>query len=405
MTLPAEPFLRRYEGLRARLPGPAAAREDAARALRAQAGERAEAWKYTDLRPLAALNFHEALTAAGDDLAPIPLPHLGALGDCARLVFFNGRLRSDLSIMPGQVQASHFAGHTGPAATGPIATLNALLAEDGATLRVEPGVDAGVLLLISIGRDLAGRIVAFHPRHDITLGENAALTLVEIATGQGAYLHNPVARIELSRGARLTHVRLQQESPDAYYLGEVRARIAEAASYDSFTLTTGAALSRAEIHAELAGPQGHAALNAAQLLGGTQHADFTTVVSHAAPHCASRQTVKNVLAGKSRGVFQGKIEVARAAQKTDGYQMNQALLLSPDAEIDSKPQLEIYADDVKCSHGATVGELDGDQLFYLTSRGIPAAEARQMLVHAFLADALDLITHDGARALLEASLP
>ena len=126
--------------------------------------------------------------------------------------------------------------------------------------------------------------------------------------------------------------------------------------------------------------------------------DFTTVVRHDAPHGTSRQTVKNVLAGRSRGVFQGRIEVARAAQKTDGYQMNQALLLSPDAEIDTKPELEIFADDVKCSHGATVGELDAEQLFYLRSRGIPEAEARAILVRAFLAEALDAVTHDdGAR--------
>jgi len=114
--------------------------------------------------------------------------------------------------------------------------------------------------------------------------------------------------------------------------------------------------------------------------------------------------VKNVLDGHARGVFQGKIEVARQAQKTDGYQMNQALLLSPDAEIDCKPQLEIFADDVKCSHGATVGELDSDQLFYLVSRGIPAAEARAMLVRAFLDDALNAVTHAGARVVLEDAL-
>ncbi len=134
---------------------------------------------------------------------------------------------------------------------------------------------------------------------------------------------------------------------------------------------------------------------------GTQHADFTTVVRHDAPSCISRQTVKNVLAGRSQGVFQGRIEVARAAQKTDGYQMNQALLLSPDAEIDTKPELEIFADDVKCSHGATVGELDAEQLFYLRSRGIPDAEARSMLVRAFLAEAMDLVAHETVRAVLE----
>jgi Fe-S cluster assembly protein SufD len=127
-------------------------------------------------------------------------------------------------------------------------------------------------------------------------------------------------------------------------------------------------------------------------------------VRHAEPHGTSRQTVKNVLAGRSRGVFQGRIEVARGAQKTDGYQMNQALLLSPDAEIDTKPELEIFADDVKCSHGATVGELDADQLFYLRARGIAEPEARAILVRAFLTEALEAVTDDAIRAILEAGV-
>jgi Fe-S cluster assembly protein SufD len=151
----------------------------------------------------------------------------------------------------------------------------------------------------------------------------------------------------------------------------------------------------------LTGEKGITHLNGAQLLRGVQHADFTTVVRHQAPCCASRQTVKNVLAGRSHGVFQGRIEVARHAQKTDGYQMNQALLLSPDAEIDTKPELEIFADDVKCSHGATVGELDADQMFYLRSRGIPDAEARSILVRAFLAEALDAVSNETVREVLE----
>src|SRR5690606_7170587 len=134
--------------------------------------------------------------------------------------------------------------------------------------------------------------------------------------------------------------------------------------------------------------------NAAALLGQTQHGDFTSMIHHQAPNCISRQTVKNVLGGKSRGVFQGKIHVHQIAQKTDGYQMNQALLLSPQAEIDAKPELEIYADDVKCSHGATVGQLDENAMFYLRSRGIPAELARALLIEAFLADALDLIMKD-----------
>jgi Fe-S cluster assembly protein SufD len=132
-------------------------------------------------------------------------------------------------------------------------------------------------------------------------------------------------------------------------------------------------------------------MNGVQLVADGQHADTTTALDHAAPDCASRQTYKTVLSGRSRGVFQGRIHVHQVAQKTDGYQMNQALLLSPEAEMDSKPQLEIYADDVKCSHGATVGALDDDQLFFLRSRGIPAAQARAMLVEAFVTEAVEAV--------------
>jgi Fe-S cluster assembly protein SufD len=142
-------------------------------------------------------------------------------------------------------------------------------------------------------------------------------------------------------------------------------------------------------------------LNAAQLLGGAQHGDFTSVVAHQAPNCASRQTVKSVLSDTARGVFQGRIEVDRIAQKTDGYQMNQAILLSPGAEMDIKPELQIFADDVKCSHGATIGALDPEQIFYLRSRGISENAARAMLIRAFLAEALEPVTHEVARAMFE----
>jgi len=245
---------------------------------------------------------------------------------------------------------------------------------------------------------------AYHPRHAIRLAAGARLTLVEVAVGEGAYLHNPVTELAVGEGATLVHIRLQDESTAAFHLATFYADIAARGTYDSFALTLGGRLTRAEVHARLLGHGAATHLNAAQLLGGAQHADFTTVVRHDAPSCASRQTVKNVLTGHSRGVFQGRIQVARVAQKTDGYQMNQALLLSPDAEIDSKPELEIFADDVKCSHGATVGELDPAQIFYLRSRGIPETEARAILVHAFLVEAFDAVAHDGARAMLIAAV-
>ena len=408
-TVRSDSFLARYEGLKTRLPGAAAARAEAAAELRRSGlpDRHVEAWKYTSLSGLADIGFHQALTVAGDNAEPVPLPHLGALADFPRLVFVGGRYRADLSAMPTSFTPAFFADAPRfalPVAADPLVTLNTLLAEDGAVIDIPADLDAGTLVLIHIGADLNGTPAAYHPRHEVTLGACAKLTLVEISAGTGAYLHNPVLQASLGEHAQLAHFRLQAESQEAFHLSAVHARIAAHASYDGFTLTTGGKLTRSEIHTHLEGISGHAALNAAQILRGHQHADFTTVVSHDAPSCASRQTVKNVLAGHARGVFQGKIEVARIAQKTDGYQMNQALLLSPDAEIDVKPQLEIYADDVKCSHGATVGELDAEQIFYLTSRGIPQAEARGMLVRAFLTEALDMVSHDAARGLFEDAL-
>ena len=264
-------------------------------------------------------------------------------------------------------------------------------------------MDAGTLVLLSITPD-GHRPVDFHPRHSITLDAGARLSIIEVMRGEGTYLHNAVTSVSVAAGATLTHVRLQEEGPEAFHVNTTFAQIAERGTYDAFVLTLGARLARTEVHARLAGPGGAVHLNGAQLLGGTQHADITTVVAHDAPGCSSRQTVKNVLDGRSRGVFQGKIEVARVAQKTDGYQMNQALLLSPAAEIDCKPQLEIYADDVKCSHGATVGELDADQLFFLRSRGIPLAEARAILVRAFLTEALDVVADGAARDMMEQAI-
>ena len=309
--------------------------------------------------------------------------------DAPRAVFVNGRA-AGARTAPRDI-----------AAGDKLDALNAMLADAGATIDIGAGQDGGTFVLASLGDAPAEAPISFHPRHRIRLGAHARLTLIEVSRGTGRYLHNPSFDIDVAEGATLVHLRLQDEAEDAFHLSTLHVTIAGGSTYDSFALTLGARLARMQVHARLTGPGASAHLNAAQMLTGSQHADFTTIVSHDAPSCASRQTVKNVLAGRSRGVFQGKIEVARIAQKTDGYQMSQALLLSPEAEIDSKPELQIYADDVKCSHGVTVGELDADQLFYLRSRGIPDPEARAMLVRAFLAEALDPIAHVAGRALLE----
>jgi len=397
-------FLARYAGLRRRLPGDDMVREAAAASFRATGlpGRRDEAWKYTDLRSLAAASFHEPLTLT--DAATL-LPKT----EGARIVFVDGRFREDLSELPSQVAFTPFAlrpkfGRLARPDREPMTALNTMLAEDGATLEVADGVDAGLVDLISIGTESAGRATAFHPRHAIRLGRGARMVLMETALGKGTYLHNPVTAIEVADDAVLSHVRLQDEAAGAFHLATLYVDVAAGGNYDAFTFNLGARLCRTEIHVRLLGAGGVVHLNAAQLLRGTQHADFTTVVAHDAPACASRQTVKNVLAGRSRGVFQGRIEVAQIAQKTDGYQMNQALLLSPDAEVDCKPELRIHADDVKCSHGATVGALDPAQLFYLRTRGVAEAEARAMLVRAFLSEALDLVADPTARAALDAAL-
>jgi len=409
-------FLHRYEGLAERLPGHrlpwlTALRDRAAEAFRTQGlpTRREEAWKYTDLRPVAESGFDEPLTALDGSLA-LPPMH-GA----ARAVFVDGRFRQELSSLEDLPFAAGSVAAVLPSLEGrigaiapfealPLVALNTMLFEDGLLVEVPEGVDGGVLDLLSLASD-SERPAAFHPRHLIRLGKGARLTLIETATGGvGRTLHNPVFEIEVAEGATLVHARLQQEGRQAFQIAGVHARIAAGATYDNFTLNAGGRLVRNEIHAALTGPGATCHMNGAQLLIGGQHADTTTFLDHAAPDCASRQTYKTVLAGRSRGVFQGKILVRQAAQKTDGYQMNQALLLSPDAEMDSKPQLEIYADDVKCSHGATVGELDYDQLFYLRTRGVPEAQARSLLIQAFLAEAVEGVTDETARAALQGAV-
>jgi Fe-S cluster assembly protein SufD len=348
---------------------------------------RLEAWRYTDLRSLAETRFGDAAPVTAD------VPDLGI----PRLVFLNGVFTADSS------SRLDFAGEFAAVAEYselPLAQINAEHARDGATLNIPAGIDVGALLIVSVSQG----DVALHPRHRITLGAGARLTVIEISNGEGGYWHNPVTDIALEAGAKLAHYRLQAEGRDAFHLATIRAEIAAGAAYESFTAVLGAKLSRTESHIALNGAGAHAHLNAAQLLRGTQHGDITTVVHHTAPNCASRQTVKSVLNDAAHGVFQGRIEVDRIAQKTDGYQMNQALLLSDDAEMDIKPELQIFADDVKCSHGATIGALDPEQLFYLRSRGIPEAPARAMLIRAFLAEALEPVEHEAARAMFEAAI-
>ncbi|MGH7070297.1 MAG: Fe-S cluster assembly protein SufD [Acetobacteraceae bacterium] len=407
-----ESFSARYREMAAHLPGSAAVRRRAALWFdqRGLPDTRNEDWRFTSLRPLTGLVFsrpeppNDAANALLARLPPTEAP---------LLVFANGRLSTDLSHVPGNdggtLRVTSFAkeprfGNLPPAETEPLIALNTMFAEDGAQISVPAGCDGGTLVLVHLGHGDADRPPALHPRHSLHLAERARLTLIEIALGDGVYLHNPVLEAQLAVGAALVHLRLQHEASTAFHLASQHITLGPRSSYQGFALNRGARLARSEVHAALAGVGASLSFEAAQILGGEQLADITTIVRHVAPGAASRQNIRNVLTGRAHGVFQGRIAVDRIAQKTDGYQMNKALLLSEEAQINSKPELEIFADDVKCSHGATVGALDPEQLFYLQSRGVPRKQARAILVGAFLAEMLEAIPHDWGRSVLEGAV-
>jgi Fe-S cluster assembly protein SufD len=246
--------------------------------------------------------------------------------------------------------------------------------------------------LVSIGA-ATGSAKMTAPRVLILAGEGSVASIVEshVGVGEAERFTNIVTQITVGAGAVLGHYKLQAEPGTVSHIATTRVTVADRGSYDGFVLTTGAALARSEIRGLLAGSHIEYRVNGAYLGRGRQHLDTTTFIDHAEPDCHSSEVYKGVLAEKARGVFQGKILVRPDAQRTDGYQMNRAMLLSREAEIDSKPELEIYADDVKCSHGATVGELEPDQMFYLMARGIPRDRARAILVEAYVAEAIDEI--------------
>lgn len=358
-------------------------------------GRKVEAWRYTPLRDLATVSWSEApelsLAAIGGLMDGIDVPEVAR-----RFVFANGREIAQESALPGDFLREESA-DVAPLADRFSAVLNAALAMPGLSLRVPEGRDGGTIALVSL---TSGETVSTHLRHRIVLEKGASLTLLEVDAGEGRYIANPRLDVAVGEGATLRHVKIQRESADAAHLAIISARVESNGAYDSFTLNRGGALARHEVVADLAGRHASAHINGVQIVDGARLNDLTSLIRHAAPDCASRQTVKTVLSEGGQGVFQGKILVERIAQKTDGYQMNQALLLSERARIDSKPELEIYADDVKCSHGATVGALDEDQLFYLRSRGIPEIEARSMLVKAFLTGAVDLVSDAALRDIL-----
>lgn len=411
------PYADHFETVAARLPGHAL---PWLRDLRVEAIERVrqsglptirnERWKYTNLKSLAAVAF----APPGDAGAPVVLDCLPSITGACRIVFVDGRYRTDLStkapssglaiasfadLLKDDPDALRTALAESATAEGVLAALNLAFAGDGYVIRVAPGSAIRERIEIVHATTRIDAAMATHSRNFVVLEENSSAAIVESFIGDGAsvYWSQPVTDIRIGPGASLRHYRDQNEGSKSYHTATRTVRVAGGGRYDSFLLTTGAALARDEMAVTLDGPNASCRLDGGYLARGRQHVDHTTEIVHAKPHTTSAEVFKGVLDDQARGVFQGRIVVAKDAQKSDGHQLNKTILLSDRAEIDTKPELEIYADDVKCSHGATAGELDEDALFYLRARGIDQADARRLLVEAFIGDAIENIADAAVR--------
>ena len=384
-------------------------------------GIRDEAWKYTNLRALARRAFAHG--------GPVPVPDDAAVESAAigglagpRLVFVNGHYvaeLSDLSTVSGLDIAPLASLIQDPEAElpenlcrladpgqHPFSALNQGLLEHGVLLRTHAGAvisDPVYLLFLSVP---GAEPQTCHPRVFIDSAVDSSLSVLEhyVGLGSGQNLTNVVTELQLDRGSRLRHYRVQDEATTAFHVGGVFARVGRDARLESHNLHFGAALARLDLEVALNQPGAEVEMNGLYCLGGRQHVDNHTRVDHFAPHTRSTEDYRGVLNDRSRGVFNGKAIVHEDAQKIEAHQSNSNLLLSEQAEVDTKPELEIYADDVKCSHGATVGQLDQTALFYLRSRGIDAEAARALLTFAFAEAVVDRVELEPVRRRLETAV-
>lgn len=382
---------------------------------------RAEDWKYTSLRALS----RRAFAPAG----PVALPDEDAVANAAiaglsgpRLVFVNGRYvpelsdstpQSGLEVTPlAELCAAQGApvpdilGELGDPGQHPFTALNLGLLEHGIVLRTTDGAapEAPVYLLFLSVPGTGPQ--ACHPRILIETAARSSLTVVEhyAATERNENLTNTVTQIGLGPGSHVQHYRIQDESPGGFHIGGLFAQVRRDARLESHNLHFGGALARVDLEVALAEPGAEVDMNGLYCLGGRQHVDNHTRVDHLAPHTRSGEDYRGVLDGRSRGVFNGKAIVHEDAQKIEAHQSNRNLLLSEQAEADTKPELEIYADDVKCSHGATVGQLDATALFYLRSRGIDESASRSLLTFAFAEEVIGRIGLKSVRRRLETAV-
>jgi Fe-S cluster assembly protein SufD len=377
-----------------------------------------EDWHYTSVASIADQEFALLSSRTGDvgrdDLAPFDF---GAR-DWHTIAFVNGRFApelSDLKKLPDGVEVTDLATAwaTGDVADrlGSVAShqshaftaLNAAFAQDGAVVRIARNVEVARPIHLLFVTDAAAARAMTHPRNLIIVERNATATVIETyaSATDSIYFTNAVTEVTLGDGASLRHYKMQREAPRAYHVGTIEVEQRRDSHYVSFSLATGAELSRTNVYTTLDGEGSGATLNGLYMLDGEQHCDHQTQIIHAQPNTFSRELYKGILDGRSHGVFNGKVYVRPIAQKTDGKQTNNTLLLSETAHVDTKPQLEIFADDVKCTHGATVGQIDQAALFYLKSRGIANQLARRLLTYAFAADVLETLEVDAVREGLE----
>ncbi|MDX2309183.1 MAG: Fe-S cluster assembly protein SufD [Hyphomicrobium sp.] len=369
---------------------------------------RIEEWKFSDLRNL--------LKEAGNDQGSTPrealeiAQRLGFEGvDADTYILIDGRMvgRPEGQGEPGvRVERLADSVRHDPAVLGlsdvstlddgqkSVLALNTAMVTDGAVVTIAPGTPTTrPIHIVHVG------LGAVAVRNIINVGAGSRATVVEthVGGGEGQRFENAVTTVNLADGATLEHLFLIETDQGSAYLGNIIAALGASAVYRPFQLTSGAGLLRQQGTITFDGQHGSFDFSAASVTAGEGHQDTTLVVDHKVPHCTSRELYKTVLDGTARGVFQGKVIVRPDAQKTDGKQMAQALMLSGEAEFDSKPELEIYADDVICGHGSTSAEIDPDLIFYCRSRGIPEAQARALLIESFIGEAVERIDHDGLR--------
>lgn len=380
-------------------------------------GARAERWRYTPLRALERRRFGRSETLAAVDPANVPAAHL------PRLVFVNGvyapalsrvdGLPDGVALYPlsqlldaGDARDAEFLARRFVAKDETFARLNAALALDGLVVRVAAGVRVATpIALVMLGAPSDGD-VAVHLRHLVELGDGAELTLVEyqVAGAPQAHLVNSLLQAHLRTGARLAHVRVQREDAGASVFARTDAALASDALYARVDLELGAALSRHELNIALQGRGARAESNGVLLADGKRHVDTRLSIDHAAPDTRCDLVWRGLGADRGRAVFHGGITIRAGSDGAAAHLSNKNLLLSPHAEIDTQPVLEIHADEVQASHGATVGQLDERALFYLRSRGVPEGEARALLTTAFCAIVLEAIADADLRASLAAEL-